>query len=221
MERKDALGIGLLFLALLGLGPFTILYVPGQLVVAQDAAATWERLVAREGLLRWGVLASLGILLAEIAISVLLYRVLRPVGQTLALAAMGARAANGLLHGVTLVGPLGVLVLLEGAAPGLAAEPLALWLMELDAQLVLVWQSCFALHLLLLGVLVRRAGWVPGVFGPLLLLAGAGYLLEVVGLLLAPGQAALWANIVMVCAIVGELPFFLWVLWRGLRGPGR
>lgn len=109
MERKDALGIGLLFLALLGLGPFTILYVPGQLVVAQDAAATWERLVAGEGLLRWGVLASLAIVLAEIAISVLLYRVLRGAGETLALAAMGAHFANGMLSGVTLVGPLGVL----------------------------------------------------------------------------------------------------------------
>src|SRR5688572_23749835 len=69
-------------------------YVPSQLIVPGDAAATASNIMASGSLFRVGAVGSeLVILLSEIVLSVLLYVLLRPVSKTLALVATVARLA--------------------------------------------------------------------------------------------------------------------------------
>jgi hypothetical protein len=105
---------------------------------------------------------------------------------------------------------------LGAATRGDAVQTLAL--LELHGQAVHVWESAFALHCVLVGVLVLRSGFAPRALGWLLVLAGAGYGLNGLGSLVAPGLAAVFATVVALTAVVGEVPFVFWLL---LKGPAR
>lgn len=212
---------GALFLVILVLGPFSILYVPSELVVAGDAAATADNVRASEGLLRAAVLSDAVILLAEIGMTVLLYALLRRVSRTLSLAAAFARLAQTVVMGVNLVLYLAVLLLVSGAGYLAAFAPDhldALVLLGFDTHSygVYVGQAFFGLHLVLLGYLVRRAGYFPRVLGTLLMIAGAGYLLDSFGNFLFPDAEDALGALVGVTSVVGELPFFFWLLVKGV-----
>jgi hypothetical protein len=68
----------------------------------------------------------------------------------------------------------------------------------------------FGIHLALLGLLVVRAGYVPTIFGVLLLVAGVGYMAEY-------GARILWSDfsVPLSSAGWGEPVFMLWLLWAG------
>lgn len=75
----------------------------------------------------------------------------------------------------------------------------------------------FGLHLLVLGgIICRREGWVRAL-GVLVLVAGAGYVIDCVGATTSghtPGLARI--------TFVGELILMVWLLWKGLRrSPSR
>ena len=63
------------------LGPFYLLYVPSQTVVQNDAAATAARILARETLYRWGMLAEKLGAVIFIGLSLALYRLFENVDR--------------------------------------------------------------------------------------------------------------------------------------------
>ena len=69
-------------------GAFSLLYVPGKLIVEGDAAATAERLRTSEGLLRAGIAADLFSSIVFIFLALVLYRLFKPVAAWPALAMM-------------------------------------------------------------------------------------------------------------------------------------
>jgi hypothetical protein len=211
--RFQARLAGGLYLIPMFLGPFSMLFVPSRVLVAGDAAGTLLRLQAAAPLFRFGVAADLSIVFAELAITALLFAVFESVGPTLARTAAFARLAMAVLQAVNIFVHLAAL---GAAARGDAVQTLGL--LELHAQAVHVWESAFALHCVLVGVLMLRSGFAPRALGSLLLLAGAGYGLNGLGALVAPGLAPVFATIVAITAVVGEVPFVFWLL---LKGPAR
>jgi hypothetical protein len=192
-----------------------MLYVPSTVVVPGDAAATAEKLVAFEGLVRLGILGDLVIVSTEVVLTSLLYVLFRPVDATLALGAAFARLAMTVVQATNLTNTIAALVMSH------ERSPLALRFMEVHGQVVHVWETLFALHCVLLGVLIWRWGQVPKILGPLMALAGVGYLANGVGNLLAPEAGAFLQPLVAVTSVCGELPFFVWILTMGIRGAPR
>jgi hypothetical protein len=211
--RTQARLAGALYLIPLFLGPFSMLFVPSRVMVAGDAAGTLARLQSEAGLFRLGVGADLLIVLSELAITSSLYAVFEAAGRTLARTAAFARLTMAVLQAVNIFVHLAAL---GAAARGDAVQTLGL--LELHGQAVHVWESAFALHCVLAGVLVLRSGFAPRALGALLALAGAGYGLNGFGSLVAPGLAPVFATIVAITAVVGEVPFVFWLL---LKGPAR
>jgi hypothetical protein len=97
------------------------------------------------------------------------------------------------------------------------AHALAYTLLELHAMGAHLWEPLFALHCVLLGVLVMRSGEVPRALGVGLVIAAFGYGLNGIGHIVAPGLASTFEAIVGVTAIVGEVPFVLWLLFGRVR----
>lgn len=87
------------------------------------------------------------------------------------------------------------------------------------------WQAglvIFALHLLLVGVVVVRTGVLPRWIGALLLIAGAAYASDGLShILLGPGgpHETILMVVLTVSSGVGELALAVWLLARGGRGP--
>ncbi|MDP2311629.1 MAG: DUF4386 domain-containing protein [Pseudomonadota bacterium] len=212
---------GVLALVLVFVGPFSMMYVPTTLVVPGDASATAERLVEAESLFRLGILGDTVIVLTEVVLIGLLYTLFKPVNATLSLTAAMARLAMTVVQGVNIMNSLVVLLLLSGAGYLGAFDQgqlhaLALLFLNAHEQVAHIWEIFFALHCLLLGVLIFRSGFVPKILGPLMGMAAAGYLANGIGNLLYPEARSVLAPLVAVTAIFGELPFFLWLLAKGV-----
>ncbi len=78
----------------------------------------------------------------------------------------------------------------------------------------------FGLNCLVFGYLVIKSGYLPKLFGILLLFAGMGYLADSCASLLLPDYAAyadIFAYVVFLPAIVAELSLCLWLLIRGVN----
>lgn len=211
---------GVLTLVMAAIAFFGMLYVPSALFVPGDPAATAANIRASEGLFRLGIASNAIICLIEIALTVMLYVLLKPAGKTLALVTACARLAMTVVQAVNLITLLLALLFLKGAAPpaGLgpeSAQGLALLLIDAHAQVALIWGLFFSLHLLALGWLVYRSGYIPAVLGVALALAGLCYLVQGFGTLLFPAQTALFATIGGLSMI--EIAFPLWLVFKGVR----
>jgi hypothetical protein len=220
--KKTARVAGLLYLIIAIASPFSFFYVRSSIIVPGDATATASNIMASEWLFRLGIVGDAVVFLSEIVLIAILYALLKPVSKTLSLAAAFARLAMTVMQGMNLLNYFFVLLLLSGAGYLTVFEPdqlHALVLLFLNAYeyVALIWGTFFGLHTLLLGYLVYKSGYFPRILGVLLVLASFGYLIDSFGNFLLPQYDELYASIVVVLAIAGELLFTLWLLIKGVN----
>jgi len=220
--RQAALVAGLASLAPLVLGgaPFAEFYVLPKLIVAGDTAATVANVVAHRGLLVAGILALFLTFLGDVVLAWALYVLLAPVNRALSLLVAWLRlvytaiAFGGLMHLVTALRLIDDTAHREaiGAGPFHTQVELLIRSFRSPEGFGLV---LFGIHLVLLGVLVARSGYIPKLLGVLLMLAGVGYALTYLRPYLYPG---LDVKFLMV-TFFGELVFSFWLVLRGWRIP--
>jgi hypothetical protein len=219
--KKLARVAGILYLLITVAAIVAHIYVPSQVIVPGDAAATASSITASEQLFRIGTVGGeLVILLSEIVLSVLLYVLLKPVSKLLSLVAAASRLIMTTVHGINLLNYFFALQLLSGAAYLGAFETdqlHALVMLFLDAHSVgfTIGIAFLTLHVFLLGYLIFRSGYWPRVLGILFLIAGLGYLIDSFALLLFAGYETTPPYIALAIA-VGELAFPLWLLVKGI-----
>lgn len=218
LSRAHTRAAGLLFLVILVVGPFSILYVPSQILVAGDATATAENLRAATGLLRVGMLGDTIIFLTEVAMAAVLYGLFRQVNRTVALTMGLARVSEAVMQAVAMLGYIVALAVSTGMLatfPADQQDAVTLLALEVHGYTVYVGQLFFGLSLLILGYLIIVAPFVPKLLGILMFLASVGYLTDSLVKLLWPELAGITAVAVGVTALIGEVPFFLWLLVKG------
>ncbi len=220
--KNTARVAGLLYLIIAIAGPFSFFYVRSSIIVPGDATATANNIMASEWLFRMGIVSDSVVFLSEIVLIALLYVLLKPVSRTLSLVAVFARLAMAVLQGINLLNYFIVLLLLSGAGYLTVFEPdqlHALVLLFLNAyeDVALIWGTFFGLHTFVLGYLVYKSGYFPRILGILLVSASIGYLTDSFGNFLLPQYEEIFALIVVVLAIAGELLFTLWLLIRGVN----
>ena len=205
---------GVLYLAIIALGLTSELVFRGALVVPGNAAETAARILAAPGLLRASLAADTVMALADVALAVLLYQLLRPVSAPVALAAMVFRLVQAGLIAASLLFQAGALLTLEmqGEA-GAATAQLAMALQAHGYDLGLVF---FGVNCLLTGWLLARAGARPALLGWLIAASGLVYIAGSALRFLAPGLGAAFAPAYLL-PMLAESGFCLWLL---LRAPG-
>ena len=215
-SRRELRLAGLCYLAIIALGLWSEVFVRGALVVPGDAAATAQNIAAQPRLWRLGLGADLLMQLLDLPVIVVLWRLLRPVNETLALTATGL---NLVQTAVLVANRVQLLAALEFAtAPGLAAaflsgqrDALAMLAVQLHGQGFGIGLVFFGCACVIRGALVAASGVAPRVLGWLLVAAGLAYLLNSFALLLAPAFARLLFPAIMLPVLVGELAFALWL----------
>jgi hypothetical protein len=216
--KTYARAAGLLYLVPLLCGPFSMMYVPSVIVVPNDAPTTASRLLASESLFRLGLVSDTAVFLSEVALTAVLYVLLRPAGRVLALTATLARLATAVIQAANLFPQLAALQILGGAAYLSAfdvsqRQAAALGALNLHALGVHVWELFFGLHCAIVGVLLFRSSFFPRALGVLMGIAALGYSLNAFGNLVMPGAAGVLAALVGVTALIGEIPFVVWLLF--------
>ncbi|MDF1727903.1 MAG: DUF4386 domain-containing protein [Sulfitobacter sp.] len=209
-------------------GFFAILWVPAQLTIPGDPVGTAELIAQRPGLFAAGVAGDVIMILAEVVLSVMLYRIFHPYGPVLALAAMVARLLMAAVMAAMLLPQAAVLALSTGSLPltdlNAAQQAELAWvLQQMDMAGVWVWQLFFALHLWLLGLLTWRSGFVPRLLAGGLAIGGTGYLVDSLRAFAFPDSALLEVAGMALLGIVtlAEISFALWLLIRGKTSPAR
>ena len=113
---------GLLYLLIAAAAAVAHAYVPAQLIVARDVAATANRIAANAPLFRLGIVAEYVILLSEVALCVLVYVLFRSVSVSLALMMASFRLVMTAIHGANM---LNQFVVLNLSGEGGTAVPFA------------------------------------------------------------------------------------------------
>ncbi len=193
-----------------------------KLVMPGDAGLTFTTLSVSTGLLRTGIALFLLVAILDILVAWALYIFLKPVNKNLSLLAAWFRLAYAAMLAFLLVYLLHVLQLFSGN-PFLTALDTG----QLQAQVMLSlgdfrlgWELSliiFGMHLLLLGILFYRAGYMRKILGVLLILASLGYLIDGFGKVLSPA----YDLSISLYTFVGEIILIFWLLIAGKKQGNR
>lgn len=209
-------GLGLLAMTIFAI--FAEFFVFQNLVVNGDPSATSKNISANEMQFRFGIISFLIVIVCDVLVAWSLYIFLKPVNKNLSLLAGWFRLVYAVIFAISLFNLV--------AVPGLLTSTdylKAFGTEQLNAQVMFSLNAFrdgwnigfifFGVHLILLGYLVFKSGYVPSLFGILLMIAGIGYLADSIGKLLVH-NFDLSLNIFTAW---GELLFMFWLLIKGAK----
>lgn len=211
---------GTLYLVIIVSGIFGETFVRSGLIVPENAVATANNIAASEGLFRVGFLADSIMFLSDVALAVLLYVLLRPVSNILALVAMCFRLTQTAVLALNLLNYYAAVLLLNGAAYAAAFEPgqlasLSYLFLDLHGHGYDLGLLLFGVHCLLLGYLIFTSQYLPKALGALMIAASATYLVGSYTRFLFPDHVSVIAPIYIV-AFVSEVSLCVWLLVKGV-----
>ena len=220
--RSQARWAGLLYGLAGSAAPFAYLYVPGVLIVQDDAVATADKVRASEGLLRAAIFGELYGATLLIFATLALYRLFKSVDPKTSLLMAAMMLVSVPISYVNALNNIAPLLLLKPAIaavldPGQVAAQVMLFLRLHNYGLV-VNQIFWGLWLFPIGLLIMRSGFIPRWLAYPLFFAGAGYVLNSLGSLLLPPSLR-WTTEYLQILGLGEMPFFtFYLLIWGVRG---
>jgi hypothetical protein len=213
-------GLGYLIIFVLALGANFAVLEP--LRAAGDASATADNIAAAEPIYRAAVAAFMAVLIADLIVGWALFVVLSPAAPHFALLVLMFRAAYTIAHAGVVLNLLSALsfatapeLTATNDAPLMAHHFLASHSLGFTVTLIF-----FGAHLVLLGALIARAGYMPRVIGWLVCLAGLAYLADGFATILLGGYGAnadIVTPAIIVAAIVGEAALMVWLLVWGVN----
>lgn len=221
--RLKAAIAGGFYLLTIMMGVFAEVFVRGALVVRDDAAATATNILAHEALYRFGLAADLFMLVCYVAVTLLFYDLFKPVGRSLSLLAAFFSLVGIAVLAVNSLNHLAPLVLL-GDAQSLTAfetnqsQALALISLRMHARGYQIAGVFFGIYMLLIGYLIFRSSFLPGILGVLMAVGGLTFLINSFAVFLLPGVVARLPDIGMLGGIA-ELALSLWLIVRGVNVP--
>ena len=219
--KKQAHVAGFLYLLLALLGAFSLMYVPGKLIVPGNAVATASNILASETLYRISIVSGLVSGVLFIFLVMALYNLLHVVKKAYA-SLMAALVLISVAMGFALsVNDITALMVLRGY-DFLAVfnqpqrEALAMLFLRISNAGNLVSEIFWGLWLFPFGLLVIKSGFLPRILGVWLVINGFAYLvISFTGLLLPQYKDTVF-NIAFP-VLLGEVAIMLWLLAKGVN----
>jgi hypothetical protein len=220
--RKTARAAGLWYLIMAIIGAFCMLYIPNKIIVAGNAEATVNNILAHEMLFRFGILASIMSYIPFIITALYLYRLLKEVNLRYAQLMVALVLASVPILFVSVANNLAPLVLLSGSGylsvfSTSQLHALVMFFLDLDKQCTFIAEIFWGLWLIPFGLLVFKSKFIPKIFGILLIINGISYLIDSFISLQFPAYIDIVRKFTTAPFIVGELSILLWLLIAGVR----
>jgi hypothetical protein len=222
--KRKARFAGILYFLIGIFGFFGIMYVPSQVEVIGDAQATFNNLLEHEFLFRTSIYAHLLNTVVFTVMVLVFYQMFSHINKYLAMLMVafvvvhisfefGSEALNYTAIGIANGQFLESMELLQRqewvylflrmghyAAVGLAIAFWGLWLIPL-------------------GIMVYKSGFIPKIFGILLVAGGVAYILDSMFFILFPGTGGIFKDMLMIVFSVAEISFIFWLLIKGVSTP--
>ncbi|MCB0189492.1 MAG: DUF4386 domain-containing protein, partial [Caldilineaceae bacterium] len=171
---------GWLYLSMVPLGIFGIMYIPLNFIVAGDAAATVQKILANEPLFRLSIVSSFVVQLVNLLLVLVLYNVLKPAGRNsealmviFFLVSIPLSMLNDLNYFAVLMLAKGSEYL--GTFTLEQQQSLAYFFLELHEKGVQISVIFWGLWLFPMGYAIFKSGYLPKILGILLMIGCCGY----------------------------------------------
>ena len=204
--RRASLTAGIALALMAVLAAFAVFGATNPSITAGDAAKTAQDIAQSQTLFRWGIACMIVVVVLDIIVASALRTLFASVNASISNMAAWFRVAYAAVYLVAilqLVIALGLLGDPNQAARAIDAYN-TIWLVGL---------ILFGVHLLLVGYLAYRSGFMAKVFGILLALAGLGYVADGFVAVLVSGEAVSVGQF----TFVGEVALIFWLLIQGRR----
>ena len=204
--RRASLTAGVGLAAMAVLAGFAVFGAISSQITPGDAARTAQDIAASQGVFRLGIAGLIVVVILDVVVAAALYILFAPVNRMVSIMAAGFRIAYAAVYLVAIAQLVIAVDLLGNPAQALLAVNAydTIW----HVGLIL-----FGVHLLLIGALAYRSGFIPKIFGILLVISGAGYLADGFGAVLVPD----YAISIAAFTFVGEVALIFWLLIAGTR----
>src|SRR6266496_4416916 len=206
--RKAAIVAGLGGRIMAILAPIANFGVFEKLIVPGDATITATNIMASVGLFRIGIICFLIVAILDVVVAWALYILLVPANKNLSALAAWLRVIYAGIF-IFAISKLYIALQLITADGTQTMSFLKAFQSIWDKGLIL-----FGFHLLVLGYLVFKSGYIPKWLGVFLVLAAVGYIVDGIGKTLTPDYNL---NIAQF-TFVGEVLLIFWLLWKGIKG---
>lgn len=218
-ESRLARWAGFTYLVVIATGFFSLGYVPGKIAAPGDPPAMLANVVSHEGLFRAGIASFMVEQVAFLLLPLLLFRLLCTVNRVAAVAMVALAVTAVPIALVGVAHRLDALWLLTGAGalPVDTVSAMARLSLSSYGHAIFLANLFWGLWLLPFGYLAFNSGMLPRALGVLLVLGGAGYLVDVFADLLLPLYAdTTFFSYVHLPAALGEVGICLWLLVMGV-----
>jgi hypothetical protein len=213
---------GMLYLINIVVGFFAIGYIPGVIVVANNAATTSANILSHELLYRLGIVAHIIILLTNIPLAVIFFHLFRIIHKNVALLVVFFSLVGTAIEAVNLLNQFApLLVLKDGLRQNVftpeQSQSLALELLRLGTvgfNLALIF---FGFYGVCAGYLIFKSTFLPKFIGVFLAFGGSCYLFYSFAIFLCPPFAAHLVPYIQIPSGLAELTFCLWLLIAGVN----
>lgn len=220
-RKKTARIAGAIYLSMVITGPFSLIYVPGKLIVRGDATATAANVLAHDTMFRFAIAAGLFGQVIFICLAIALYRLLSDVSKDWARLMVGFVLVSAAVGFLDELNNLGARILFHGGDflsvfDKTQLDALGMLFIRLHGQGIMIAEIFWGLWLFPFGLLVFRSGFLPRFIGVWLMINCFGYVILSMTSLFFPAyndKLFVWLQPVLF----GELAIMLYLLIKGAR----
>ena len=221
--KKAARIAGAIYLSMIFVAPFSMLYVPGKLIVRGDATATAANILNHETMFRLSIFGDLIGQVIFICLGVAFYRLLRDVNKTWAMLMLSFVLVSAAVCFLNVINDVAALILFRGTDflvvfDKSQRDALAMLFLRLYSYGQFIAEIFWGLWLFPLGLLIYRSGLIPRLIGGWLMINCFGWLvLSITALFFLGNYNALFGYLQPV--LFGEMALMLYLLIKGAKVP--
>jgi hypothetical protein len=210
--------VGALMLLSIIFGYLGEMFIPGQFIVANDGAATAQRIVAGLSLYRFGFASYMVEAICDVSLSVLFYVLLKPVDKPLALTAAFFGLMGTALYAVAEAFYFAPTIWVGGAEfmrPFSPDQVNALTLLSLKVFSRIGWMflAFYGIATFIRGYLIARSTYLPKFLGVLMMIGGAGFVVKNLTYVLVPKYSP---DLLLAPLALAGLILMVWMLVKGV-----
>jgi hypothetical protein len=192
------------------------------LMVRGNAAATTSNILANESMFRLAFVSDLVAGICYLGVTVLLYRLMKPVSGSVALLAAFFGLAGVIVGSATAITGFSTFIVLgdgqyTNTFTASQLQAMAHVFLRLDAFGFSTAMVFFGLQMLSVGILIVRSTFLPRILGLLLAIGGSSYIISSIATFLAPALGARLTPFIVPLALLGEGSLTLWLIIKGMN----
>ncbi len=219
--KKTARLAGILYLILIITGVFSIMYVSSQIIVQGDAVTSAKNILTKEFLFRTGLINDLISNTIFVLLVLVLYRLFKQVNEYQAKLMVALVVVQ--IPAVFIMEAFNITSLMIFKGEILKTfqvsqrQDLAMLFLKINDYGMVALEVFWGLWLIPFGQLVYKSGFIPRIFGILLIIAGIAYIVDSSTFMLFPNYRAFVNQPTLLLVAIGEISITLWLLIKGVK----